>query len=49
MPKSPNNKPVGEDDFCLLIWLCPGIIMLVLAFLFASRFGEILTALVVSS
>ncbi len=31
MPKSPNDKPVGEDEFSLIFWLVPGVVMLILA------------------
>ena len=31
MPKSPNDKPVGEGEFNLVVWLFPGAVALVLA------------------
>ncbi len=35
MPKSPNDKPVGDGEFHLVVWLFPGAAALVLAALVA--------------
>ena len=35
MPKSPNDKPVGEGEFHLVVWLFPAAAALVLAALTA--------------
>ncbi len=44
MPKSPAGPEKVGSDFNLVIFLVPGVAMLVLALLFAAGFGDALTA-----